>query len=60
MYAGSLGFSASVENACMSEPPDYHGYRFQPEIIAHTVWLYHRFTLGLRDVEGIVLVQKLR
>jgi putative transposase len=29
----------------------FRGYRFQPEIIAHAVWLYHRFSLSHRDVE---------
>ena len=32
----------------------YHGYRFPPEIISHTVWLYHRFCLSLRDVEYLL------
>ena len=25
-----------------SQTPNYHGYRFLPEIISHAVWLYHR------------------
>ena len=25
-----------------SQTPNYHGYRFPPEIISHAVWLYHR------------------
>ena len=29
----------------------YKGYRFPQEIIAHCVWLYHRFTLSFREVE---------
>ena len=29
------------------------GHRFPCEIISHTVWLYHRFTLSLRDVEDL-------
>ncbi|MDV6277488.1 IS6 family transposase, partial [Rhodococcus erythropolis] len=29
----------------------YKGYRFQWEIISHCVWLYHRFTLSLREIE---------
>ena len=30
----------------MSSPaPGYHGYRFPPDIIAHAVWLYFRFSL---------------
>ncbi|MDV6277941.1 IS6 family transposase [Rhodococcus erythropolis] len=29
----------------------YKGFRFPREIIAHCVWLYHRFTLSFREVE---------
>ena len=32
----------------------YRGYRFPPEIISHTVWLYHRFYLSFRDVEDLL------
>ena len=32
----------------------YGGYRFPPEIISHAVWLYHRFTLSLRDIEDLL------
>ncbi len=32
----------------------YRGYRFPPEIISHAVWLYHRFTLSLRDIEDLL------
>jgi putative transposase len=39
----------------MNSPrPAYHGYRFPPEIISHTVWLYHRFSLSFRDVEDLL------
>ncbi|SDE46488.1 putative transposase [Belnapia rosea] len=31
----------------------YSGYRFLAEIISHAVWLYHVFSLSLRDVELI-------
>jgi hypothetical protein len=31
----------------------YSGYRFPPEIIQQTIWLYLRFTLSLRDVEDL-------
>jgi putative transposase len=34
--------------------PQYHGYRFFPEIIGHAVWLYHRFCLSFRDVEDLL------
>src|SRR5438128_9982479 len=32
----------------------YAGYRFPAEIIAHAVWLYFRFPLGLRMVEELL------
>ena len=32
----------------------YPGYRFPAEIISHAVWLYHAFSLSLRDVELIL------
>jgi len=32
----------------------YAGYRFPSEIIAHAVWLYHRFTLSFRNVEDLL------
>ena len=37
-----------------SEAPNYHGYRFPPEIISHAVWLYHRFCLSFRDAEDLL------
>src|SRR6516164_10591839 len=33
--------------------PDYR-HRFPAEIISHAVWLYHVFSLSLRDVELIL------
>ena len=37
-----------------SSKPSYHGYRFPPDIIAHAVWLYFRFSLSFRDVEDLL------
>ncbi|MEY9997660.1 putative transposase [Streptomyces sp. V4I8] len=37
-----------------SAAPSYKGFRFPPEVIAHAVWLYHRFRLSLRDVEELL------
>ncbi len=37
-----------------SDTPNYHGYRFPPEIISHAVWLYHRFCVSFRDVEELL------
>lgn len=38
----------------MKMPDPYRGFRFPAEIIAHAVWLYHCFSLSLRDVETIL------
>jgi putative transposase len=35
-------------------PPNYQGFRFPPEIIAHAVWLSFRFSLSFRDVEELL------
>jgi putative transposase len=35
----------------------YKGHRYPAEIIAHCVWLYHRFPLSFRDVEQLMLVR---
>ncbi len=32
----------------------YAGYRFPPEIIRRSIWLYLRFTLSFRDVEDLL------
>src|SRR5690349_21263291 len=42
------------DGAMTSEPAIYPGYRFPAEIISHAVWLYHLFSLSLRDVELIL------
>ena len=44
--------------------PTYHRHRFPAEIISHAVWLYHVFSLSLRDIElllaerGIFVTQR--
>jgi putative transposase len=38
----------------MDEPASYPRHRFPVEIISHAVWLYHVFSLSLRDVELIL------
>jgi putative transposase len=35
----------------------YKGYRHPIEVIGHAVWLYHRFTLSLRDVGELMLAR---
>lgn len=37
-----------------TQNPDYHGYRFPPELISYAVWLYPRFCLSFRDVEELL------
>ena len=37
-----------------SPAPSYRCYRFPPEIISHSVWLYHRLGLSFRDVEDLL------
>ena len=32
----------------------YFGHRYPREIISHTVWLYYRFGISLRDVEDLL------
>ncbi len=36
------------------QPVSYPRHRFPSEIISHAVWLYHVFSLSLRDVELIL------
>ena len=36
------------------QPASYPRHRFPAEIISHAVWLYHVFSLSLRDVELIL------
>ena len=35
-------------------PNPCRGFRFPAEVIQHAVWLYHCFSLSLRDVETIL------
>jgi putative transposase len=37
-----------------TQTPDYHGYRFPPEIISYAVRLSHRFCLSFRAVEELL------
>ena len=37
-----------------TSPTPYRGFRFPAEVIQHAVWLYHCFSLSLRDVETIL------
>jgi len=37
-----------------TSPNPYHRFRYPAEVIQHAVWLYHCFSLSLRDVELIL------
>jgi len=37
-----------------TSPNPYRGFRFPADVIEHAVWLYHCFSLSLRDVETIL------
>ena len=53
--AGFCQVEPAWQTERMSQQPSrYRGYRFPPEIIAHAVWLYHRFGLIFRDVEDLL------
>jgi putative transposase len=49
----ALGRRGSLSGVMSSSNP-YRGFRFPAEIIEHAVWLYHCFSLSLRDVELIL------
>jgi putative transposase len=38
----------------MQDTNIYAGYRYPSQIISHAVWLYHRFTLSIRDIEELL------
>ncbi|MGW1898211.1 IS6 family transposase [Streptomyces hirsutus] len=40
-----------------SASPSYQGHRYPAELIAHAVWLYHRFPLSFREVEEQLLTR---
>jgi putative transposase len=42
------------------DPASYPRHRFPAEIISHAVWLYHVFSLSLRDVELILAERGVR
>jgi len=44
---------ASLPGMTMGPNP-YRGFRYPAEVIEHAVWLYHCFSLSLRDVETIL------
>jgi putative transposase len=49
----ALPDGGSLLGMTISQNP-YRGFRFPAEVIQHAVWLYHCFSLSLRDVELIL------
>ncbi len=43
-----------MHNSGLNSQPNYCGYRLLRQIISHSVWLYHRFTLNFRDIEDLL------
>lgn len=37
------------------DAPSSKGFRYPGEVIAHCVWLYHRFPLSFREIEELIL-----
>ena len=50
----ALEGQASNAHGMTHEPTTYPRHRFPAGIISHAVWLYHVFSLSLRDVELIL------
>ncbi len=46
--------STDVVQPCVDSPISFKGYRFPPDVISYTVWLYYRFPLSLRRVEEML------
>ena len=55
-----LGSGFWLESSGMKQPVSYKGHRFPPQIIAHAVRLYFRFTLSFRLIEEMRLLTRLR
>jgi putative transposase len=49
-----FGFDFRQGQAKGMKKISYAGYRFPPEIIQQSIWLYLRFTLSFRDVEDLL------
>jgi putative transposase len=41
----------------MTTSSPFRGFRYPAEVIQHAVWLYHCFSLSLRDVELIMVAR---
>jgi hypothetical protein len=50
--AAVIAYEAMNTSPCVVCASSYNGHRFPVEIISHCVWLYFRFCLSFRDVEG--------
>ena len=46
--------TALQRNASANDSISYAGYRFPPDVISYSVWLYYRFPLSMRMVEELL------
>ena len=54
-FSGAVKLAHDCQTRQMNNgTSSYRGHRFPPEIISHSVWLYHRFCLSFRDVEDLL------
>ena len=54
---GTVKFTSRLknrDNLGMQNTIIYAGYLYPSQIISHAVWLYHRFTLSLCDIEELL------
>lgn len=49
-----FSFAVRIRMTKPKQADAFLGHRFPPEIIAYAVWIYHRFRMGLRDVEDLL------
>ncbi len=50
----TIGFLCGNGGMPLPTADPYKNHRFPSEIIAHAVWLYHRFSLSFREVEELL------
>ncbi len=53
----TLGWKAGEADGMTRQPVTYPRHRFPAEMIRYAVWLYHVFSLSLRDV-GLILAER--
>src|SRR5512135_3130879 len=52
-----FGLIVAGRGCSWTRSPSYKGYRYPAEVIAHCVWLYHRFPLSFREAGELMLAR---